>query len=461
MKLFRQIAESGRTVIMTTHAMENVRLFDKVVVLMRGKLAFYGTPAEALKHFGVKTYKELYDKLDEPVEREVSKHGEASRREITEHVANEWKQKFLQTPQYRNNIESPLASIGTLQHSTVYKKRRLGLVGAIRQGLTLSRRYVEVLTKDKLNLFILFVQAPLIALMTFLVMGSDLARDFVYFVLSLVAIWFGTSVAAREIIRERPVFRRERMVNLGLMPYLVSKLFVLGVIVAVQCLLLFVPLKLLDLTGIMAMPGELVGLPQLWAMLLTAGLGIGLGLFISALVRTSEMATSLVPLILIPQILFSGLFGVPTGLNKVVGLTMPAAWSFDTMKRFSTLDTLEPEGAEPNGPTQGKGLYQYTKDENAKIIDNARKSIEDYKKDAETKFREYDRQIRNGETPAIPHPDEPSAIPDPKQVPSDLSHYIVFLHPWMNEVLNQIVLMLMFGLLVIATLIVLKLQDVG
>ena len=47
MKLFRQIAESGRTVIMTTHAMENVRLFDKIVVLMRGKLVFYGKPSEA------------------------------------------------------------------------------------------------------------------------------------------------------------------------------------------------------------------------------------------------------------------------------------------------------------------------------------------------------------------------------------------------------------------------------
>ena len=57
----------------------------------------------------------------------------------------------------------------------------------------------------------------------------------------------------------------------------------------------------------MAMPGELFGLPQLWAMLLTAAVGVALGLFISALVRTSEMATSLVPLILIPQILFSGL----------------------------------------------------------------------------------------------------------------------------------------------------------
>ena len=251
------------------------------------------------------------------------------------------------------------------------------------------------------------------------------------------------------------------MVNLGLLPYLGSKLFVLGAIVAVQCLLLFVPLKLLDLAGIMAMPGELAGAPQLWAMLLTSGVGIALGLAVSALVRTSEMATSLVPLILIPQILFSGLFGVPSGLNKVIGLSMPAAWSFDTMKRFSTLDTLEQDGAEPNGPTQGKGLYRYTKEENSKIVENARKSIEDYKKDAETKFREYDRQIRNGETPAIPHPDEPAAVPDPKQIPSDLSHYIIFLNPWMNEVLNQIVLMLMFGILVIFTLIVLRLQDIG
>ena len=461
MKLFRQIAESGRTVIMTTHAMENVRLFDKVVLLMRGKLAFYGTPAEALKYFEVKTFKELYDKLDEPVEREVAQHGEANRLQITEHVANEWKQRFLQTPQYRTNINEPLSAIGSLEHARAYKKRRLGIFGAIRQWVTLSRRYVEVLAKDKLNLLILFVQAPVIAVLTFFVMGSELPRDFVYFVLSLVAVWFGTSVAAREIIRERPVFRRERMVNLGILPYLASKLFVVGMIVTAQCLLLFVPLKILDLANIMAMPGELFGLPQLWAMLLTAAVGVALGLFVSALVRTSEMATSLVPLILIPQILFSGLVGVPYGLNKVIALTMPAAWSFDTMKRFSTLDTLEAEGAEPNGQTQGKGLFKYTKDENEKIVANARKSIEDYKKDAETKFREYDRQMRNGETPAIPHPDEPQAIPEAKQIPSDLSRYVTFLNPWMNEVLNQIVLMIMFGILVIATLIILRLQDVG
>src|SRR6185369_12885042 len=178
--------------------------------------------------------------------------------------------------------------------------------------------------------------------------------------------------------------------------------------------------KMLDLLNIMPMPGELFGLPQLWAMLLTAGVGVALGLLISALVRTSEMATSLVPLILIPQILFCGLVGVPTGANEVIGLAMPASWSFDTMKRFSTLDTLEPEGAEPDGVTQGKGLYKYTREENDKIVTNARKSIEDYKKDAEAKFREYDEQVRSGMTPAIPHPNEPAAVPPPKTIPEDL-----------------------------------------
>ncbi len=461
MRLFRQIAESGRTAIMTTHAMENIKLFDKIVVLMRGKLVFYGKPDDALKHLQAASFKDLYDKLDKPVEEKVRAHGGANRQQLTEQTAEEWKQKFTQTPQYRQNIYEPLKELGKLQPTGVRKKRRLGVFGAISQWFTLSRRYLEVLFKDKLNLFILFAQAPIIALLTFFVMGDNLPRDFVYFVLSLVAIWFGTSVAAREIIRERPIYRRERMVNLGILPYVGSKLFVLGLIVGLQCLMLFVPLKLFDLVGLMAMPGETYGLPQLWAMLLTAGVGIALGLLVSALVRTSEMATSLVPLILIPQILFSGLVGVPSGINQVAGLLMPAAWSFDTMKRFSTLDTLEEEGADPAGKTGGLGLYKFTERENEKIIDDSRKNLENYQKDAEEKFRQYDRELRGGGNPALPKPDEPPAIPGAKKIPEDLSGYITFLNPWMNEVVNQIVLMLMFGILVIVTLIVLRIQDIG
>jgi hypothetical protein len=196
-------------------------------------------------------------------------------------------------------------------------------------------------------------------------------------------------------------------------------------------------------------------------MLLTAVLGIAIGLFISAQVKTSELATSLVPLILIPQILFSGLVGVPSGINRAAGLIMPATWSFDTMKRFSTLDTLEEEGAELDGKTNGQGLYKYIETENDKIIADAKKELDEYKYDTERKLDDFKAKLNNGKNPVAPQLDEPPVIADAKKLPVNLSEYITFLHPWMDEVLNQIVLMIMFGLLVIATLIVLRMQDIG
>src|SRR2546426_2734209 len=223
-------------------------------------------------------------------------------------------------------------------------KRRATAVDVVRQWGTLTRRYLEVLSRDKFNLLILFGQAPIIAFLTYLVVGAKSPRDFPYFMLALVAIWFGTSVASREIIRERAVYTRERMVNLRLLPYVSSKLFVLSLIVSIQCLLLFGSLKFMHYVGLMNMPGW--ALPQLFIVLVTAGVGIALGLLISAIVKTSEMATSLVPLILIPQILFSGLVGVPQGASRVIGTIMPATWAFDGLKRFSTLDTLEKEGSD-------------------------------------------------------------------------------------------------------------------
>jgi ABC-type multidrug transport system ATPase subunit/pSer/pThr/pTyr-binding forkhead associated (FHA) protein len=465
MVLFRQIAESGRTVILTTHAMENVKLFDKIVLLMRGKLVFYGKPDEALAHVGAKSFKELYDKLEEPIEQRMGMNG-ANRHQVTEQVAEEWKQKFTQTPQYKKNVYEPLRQIGQVQSQGVQQKRKLGLYGAVRQWMTLSRRYWEVLVRDKFNLFILFMQAPIVAFLTFLVMDADQPRDFVYFVLSLVSVWFGTSVAAREIIREKAVYARERMVNLGLMPYVFSKLFILGIIVGIQCLMLFLPLKFLDFAGLMEMPGDLGGVPHFWVMILTAGVGIALGLLISATVKTSEMATSLVPLILIPQILFSGLVGVPNLPSKIAGMIMPATWSFDTMKRFSALDTLKEEGADESGKTRGVGYYKYVEEENDKLITDARKKIDDYKAKSEQKMKDYEKEMKDdlavGQRPGeMPKLDAAPKIDDPKKIDKNLSNYVSFLHPWMNEVLNQIVLMIMFFMLVIATLIVLRMQDIA
>src|SRR3989454_4458548 len=175
-------------------------------------------------------------------------------------------------------------------------KRRATAVDVVRQWGTLTRRYLAVLSRDKFNLLILFGQAPIIAFMTYLVVGSKSPRDFPFFMLALVSIWFGTSVASREIIRERAVYARERMVNLRLLPYVSSKLFVLALIVSFQCVLLFGSLKFLHYSGLMNLPGWFI--PQLIIVMFTAMVGIALGLLVSAMVKTSEMATSLVPLIL-------------------------------------------------------------------------------------------------------------------------------------------------------------------
>ena len=461
MKLFRRIAESGRTVILTTHAMENIRLFDKIVILMRGKLVFYGTPNEALKYLGASSFKELYDKLEEPIEKRLHQATETNqaefkrrREQITEEIAETWKQNFLKTPEFRRNVSEPLSQIAqTGDAPRPPKRRRLGIFGSMRQTLTLTKRYFQVLFRDKLNLLILLLQAPIIALMLAFVVPADAPRDFIYFVLTLVAIWFGTSVAAREIVREKPVYRRERMVNLSLLPYLLSKLLVLSFVVGLQILLLFLPLKFFDLINLTQMPGVLSGLPQLVVLFLTAATGIALGLFISALVKTSEMATSLVPLILIPQILFSGLVGVPTGASRVAGLAMPASWSFDAMKRFSGLDTLEPEGSNLRGANEGKGLYKWIEDRNAEIESETREELEDYKR----RMKNYLGDLKNGiQATEPPAPDIKSA----EKLPASLHDYVTFLHPWMNVALNQAVLLMMFVALVLATLIALRRQDI-
>jgi len=474
MKLFRQIAESGRTVILTTHAMENVKLFDKIVLLMRGKLVFYGRPEEALIHVGADSFKDLYDKLEAPIKERLAKtNGQMSREQAAEVVAEDWKRRFIQTEQYKINVQNPLTEVSSSPRQAAPAKRRTTLGDSIRQWATLSRRYLGVLARDKFNLLILAAQAPIIALLTYLVVGAKSQRDFPYFILALVALWFGTSVASREIIRERAVYNRERMVNLRLLPYVGSKVFVLMMIVSFQCLLLFGTLKLMDLTKLMPMPGAFGGLPQLFVMLLTGMVGVALGLFISAVVKTSEMATSLVPLILIPQILFSGLVGVPVGIGRLVGVVMPATWSFDEMKRLSKLDVLrgKDENAQPAAKNEGRGLFKQIQHENDANIADAQERITNYKSDAEKTTKafekdmdQYQKDLLNRGSPTKPTPPKLGPAPSigtARQIPDDLSPFVDFLHPWGGHGTNIGALLTMVFAFLAATGVALRAQDIG
>jgi hypothetical protein len=332
---------------------------------------------------------------------------------------------------------------------------------------------MEVMGSDKTNLLILFGQAPIIALLTYVVVGEKAPRDFLYFILSLVALWFGTSVSAREIIRERAIFNRERMVNLRLVPYITAKVFVLLLIVSLQCFLLFGSIKLFDVAGLLSVPGVLGGLPHLLVMIVTGLVGIALGLFISTIVRTSEMATSLVPLILIPQILFCGLVGIPTGAARAIGVMMPATWSFDEMKRLSELDVLrgQDEGAQSAFKNEGRGLYSQIEQKNDANIHEARQRIDQYRLEAEGKNRKFQEDLdhylkelaagRTSQKPTAPPVGVPPQVADAEKIPDDLSRFVDFLHPWGEHWINiGLLLAMLFGLLG-ATIIVLRGQDVA
>ncbi|MBA3766744.1 MAG: ABC transporter ATP-binding protein/permease, partial [Acidobacteria bacterium] len=485
MKLFRQIADNGRTVILTTHAVYNVKLFDKIVIVLRGKMIFYGSPQEALAHFKAESFDDLYEKWEAPSKEHAAKltplpanASEKQKQEyklqverINEEVAEEWKQRFIHTEQYQRNIVQPLSGLRREVKQQTPAKQRWTIKGAAQQWGTLTRRYLEVLSRDRLNLLILLGQAPVIGFVVFIMALAVERRvqDFPYSMLGLVPMWFGTSIAAREIIRERAIYNRERMVNLELLPYVASKLFVLLLIVGLQCALMFGTLGAFKLAGMLKLSGW--GISQLLVMILTGAVGIALGLFISALVKTSEMATSLVPLVLIPQIVFSGIVNMPTGPSKVISTVIPVAWSFDEMKRLSALDTFYEEGSNPNGPNQGLGLSKYVKRVNEQRREEARQDYEKYRQDIEEDLKDYEQKmktyLRNIRTkPALKPPPAPTVrsapeAPKTEEIPEDLSDYVLFLHTWGGEVLDPLILLLMFLLLLSATVVALRLQDIN
>jgi len=149
---------------------------------------------------------------------------------------------------------------------------------------------------------------------------------------------------------------------------------------------------------------------------------------------------------------------------------MPAAWAFDGIKRFSTLDTLDEEGSDQNGKNKGRGLYKHVQDLNDQNIENARRDIESYKKDADDKMKDYENKMKsfleqapynpNLKRPEAPKLGKAPAVPAAEKIPDNLSGYINFLHPWGNILLDPFVLMVMFFGLVLATIITLRAQDI-
>ena len=204
-----------------------------------------------------------------------------------------------------------------------------------RKSHILAARYRDCLLGDTGGLILLLAQAPLIGWLCAVVWGS-IERDTpaLYFVLCLAALWFGCVNACREIVKERAILERERLFGLRPREYVVSKVWVLASLGAAQVVLLQGTVEWhLQLRG--PMPVELL------ALFGASVAGTGLGLLISALATTQERAVFAVPLLLLPQILFSEL-AIPANLYSdvvaAVEKAMPVHWAFRVFEESVALE---------------------------------------------------------------------------------------------------------------------------
>ncbi|HZO76002.1 MAG TPA: FHA domain-containing protein [Ktedonobacteraceae bacterium] len=391
MLLLRKLADKGHTIVLVTHATNNINACDYVCFLCQGgHLAYYGPPNEAKNYFGKTDFAEIYSAL-EPTEENPNIPAQAE-------------EKFKQSPDFARYVAGPLqqgpAGRAHFQtQTTAVKPPKRG--NPWKQFRILSERYLELLKNDIGNLAILLLQAPLIGLVLFFLtstttftptsiatcptrqnpldtsgpivsvdcqrvvdllatpqgqqfaaqqgktpeqllqqsieFGSGGDAQKILFIMAFAAVMFGCINGAREIVKEAPVYRRERTVNLGIAPYMFSKIVVLGILCLLQSLVLvaLVNLKAPFTHSILFPNGDTRGafLEIYISMALTSLAGLMIGLTISAIVPNNDRAMSLVPLALIPQVIFSGvIFSLDQPqLLQVAGAFFPARWAMAAM----------------------------------------------------------------------------------------------------------------------------------
>jgi ABC transport system ATP-binding/permease protein len=330
MQLLRELADQGRTILLITHATENVMLCDQVVFMARGgNLAFFGPPQDALRYFGVQRFNEIYRKVE------------------NEKSPEEWQAAYLQSPYFHKYIAGRQQSLNVVEDERGTKKReRLVKSGAhtkrassLRQFLVLSQRNLAILARDRISLILMLAVAPLLGLLDFSAWprnilsvenGNPSLTVSMLFTSILIALMVGSLSTMREIVKEIDIFKRERMIGIRIAPYVLSKVWV-ALLLSLYQAVIFVLFKSLAVD--LPRTPEFLGGVFLTLLLATLG-GMMMGLLGSALSPNQSVAPMIVLLLLIPQILFGGgvlpveTFGPPGVILNNLSLTK---WPFETL----------------------------------------------------------------------------------------------------------------------------------
>ncbi len=370
---------TGKTIIMTIHqpAKDEFEKFTHCFIMGYGGVPMFFGPnrPDAYRFFG--TWKERQrqpNDIDNPrdmfemiaqrervvFDRMKMTDPNVPRGTARKASAIEWRGEYYSNnnPTY-SKMYSGRREIGTGQGQRGVPERRATTSGQL--GLLLSR-YFKTKIRDTSGTAIMLAQAPIIGVLLAIVFGwqekaipawclgalQELSRKFgggtssgdimksmtatsdntgAVFFLVVAAVWFGTSNAAREIVAERAIYLRERMVNLGLLNYVLSKYILLAFFCIIQCtVLLGIVFFALGFHG-----GPAAFLLQLVSLVTTSLSAVALGLLLSTVVTSSEAAMALTPIALIPQVVLGGLMVPMTTVPHLKPLMMviPARWGFE------------------------------------------------------------------------------------------------------------------------------------
>ena len=368
---------TGKTIIMTIHqpAKDEFEKFNLALILGYGGVPmFYGpTSPDAYRFFGsflesqgkpntIDNPRDMFDMLNQregPIHQQMlAQNPGTPKGAARQYAAKIWEAEYKASPVYQKMYAPPRA-VGTGGGQSYMPPGAPKTKGQLR--LLLSR-YFKVKWRDYSGTAIMFLQAPIIGVLLALVFGGqksaipywclgalqelskrsggfgDSTGDLLAamqptrdnsgaaFFVVVAAVWFGTSNAAREIVSERAIYLRERMVNLKLFNYVASKYILLCMFCIIQCTLLLsiVFFSLGFNGGIEAFAWELGNL------CLVSIMSAALGLLLSTVVTSSEAAQALTPIALIPQVVLGGLM-VPMTTNTLLKWPMyvtPARWGF-------------------------------------------------------------------------------------------------------------------------------------
>jgi ABC-type multidrug transport system ATPase subunit len=304
----RQLADRSATVVFTTHSVDDLAMCDRIVFMTRGgRVGLVGTVDEALEWFEVGSVPELYALLADP--------------EPIGELAGVPAAETMPVPSAGDVVRRPVA-------------------GALTQWTVLTQRTLEIFVRNRLTLAIL-LGSPALVVAMFAVLFRPGAFDvddpspssmvMIGFWVVFAAFFFGLTYGLLQIVTERSILRRERLVGLRPGAYLASKVTILGPFLLLVVAAMLAVLRLFDrLPDRPVTTYASIGT----GLLLCAIAALGLGLLTSAIVSTAAQATLALPMLCFPAVLFSGAIlpvHLMAGAGAGLSVAIPSRWAFEAI----------------------------------------------------------------------------------------------------------------------------------